>query len=133
MKNFQNISKNKVLYGLIVSSSIFKNNTKTNFITQSTSEFQLGIITKNKYELVKAHKHTPKKRQIIYTTEVLFIEKGSLKITFFDNENIKISSHICNKNNLIIIFKGGHKIEFLKKTNIFEIKQGPFQEDKFFI
>ena len=43
--------------------------------------------------------------------------------------NIK-KDKILNKGDIIILFQGGHGFEILEKTQIIEIKQGPYVESK---
>ena len=37
---------------------------------------------------------------------------------------------ILTKGDIIILFQGGHGFQILEKTNIIEIKQGPYVEGK---
>jgi len=62
---------------------------------------------------------------------VLLVEKGKVKIKFFDNNNSDIKKDkILNKGDIIILFQGGHGFKILEKTQIIEIKQGPYVEGK---
>ena len=72
-----------------------------------------------------------KPRIINYCTEVLLIEKGKVKIKFFDNNQSDLKKDkILTKGDIIILFQGGHGFKILEKTNIIEIKQGPYVEGK---
>ena len=72
-----------------------------------------------------------KPRIINYCTEVLLIEKGKVKIKFFDNNSSDIKKDkILNEGDIIILFQGGHGFKILEKTQIIEIKQGPYVEGK---
>ena len=37
---------------------------------------------------------------------------------------------MLTKGDIIILFQGGHGFKILEKTNIIEIKQGPYQREK---
>ena len=60
------------------------------------------------------------------TYEIIFILKGNCKFTFFDKNDIKISTHIVKKNYAIITKRGGHSYKFYKGCKFVEIKQGPY-------
>ena len=92
---------------------------------------QLGFISHKKNHYIKSHIHLKKPRIINYCTEVLLIEKGKVKIKFFDNNLSDIKKDkVLTKGDIIILFQGGHGFKILEKTNIIEIKQGPYVEGK---
>ena len=76
---------------------------------------------------IKSHIHYKKPRTISYCTEVLLIEKGKVKVKFYDfnSKDIK-KDKILDSGDIIVLFKGGHGFTILKKTQIIEIKQGPY-------
>ena len=84
-----------------------------------------------KNHIIKPHIHLKKSRIVNYCTEVLLIEKGKVKIKFFDNKSSDIKKDkILNKGDIIILFQGGHGFKVIEKTQIIEIKQGPYVEGK---
>ena len=119
------------LYALIIKKKrrFIKNG--VDFLTKDKDLLQLGFINHKKNHHIKSHIHLKKPRVINYCTEVLLIEKGKVKIKFFENKNSDIKKDkILNKGDIIILFQGGHGFKFLKKTQIIEIKQGPYVEGK---
>ena len=75
--------------------------------------------------------HLKKPRIINYCTEVLLIEKGKVKIIFYDSNKKNIyKDKILKKGDIIILFQGGHGFKIMGKTQIIEIKQGPYIEDQ---
>ena len=72
-------------------------------------------------------------RKIRGTTEVLLILKGILKINFYNNKKKFIFSKIAEKNDIVILLRGGHGFEVKKDCKMIEVKQGPYSksEDKF--
>jgi hypothetical protein len=125
------INHKKKLYALIVKKKRKFTKKGVDFITKDKDLLQLGFINHKKNHYIKSHIHLKKPRIINYCTEVLLIEKGKVKIKFFDNKNFDIKNDkILNKGDIIILFQGGHGFKILKKTQIIEIKQGPYVEGK---
>ena len=119
------------LYALIIRKKrrFIKNG--VDFLTKDKDLLQLGFINHKKNHHIKSHIHLKKPRIINYCTEVLLIEKGKVKIKFFDNNSSDIKKDkILNKGDIIILFQGGHGFKILDKTQIIEIKQGPYVEGK---
>ena len=125
------IRNKKVLYALIIKKKRRFIKKGVDFITKEHNLLQLGFLNHKKNHLIKSHIHLKKPRIINYCTEVLLIEKGKVKIKFFDNNNFDIKKDkILNKGDIIILFQGGHGFKILEKTQIIEIKQGPYAEGK---
>jgi hypothetical protein len=125
------IRNKKILYALIIKKKrrFIKNG--VDFLTKDQDLLQLGFINHKKNHHIKSHIHLKKPRIINYCTEVLLIEKGKVKIKFFNNNNSDIKKDkILNKGDIIILFQGGHGFKILEKTQIIEIKQGPYVEGK---
>jgi len=125
------IRNKKVLYALIIKKKRRFTKKGVDFITKEHNLLQLGFLNHKKNHLIKSHIHLKKPRIINYCTEVLLIEKGKVKIKFFDNNNSDSKKDkILNKGDIIILFQGGHGFKILEKTQIIEIKQGPYVEGK---
>ena len=125
------IKNKKILYALIIKKKRRFIKSGVDFLTKDQDLLQLGFINHKKNHHIKSHIHLKKPRIINYCTEVLLIEKGKVKIKFFDNNNSDIKKDkILNKGDIIILFQGGHGFKILEKTQIIEIKQGPYVEGK---
>ena len=125
------IRNKQTVYALIIKKKrrFIKNG--VDFLTKDRDLLQLGFINHKKNHHIKSHIHLKKPRIINYCTEVLLIEKGKVKIKFFDNNNSDIKKDkILNKGDIIILFQGGHGFKVLEKTQIIEVKQGPYVEGK---
>ena len=125
------IKNKKTLYALIIKKKRKFTNKGVDFITEEKDLLQLGFLSHKKNHIIKSHIHLKKRRIVNYCTEVLLIEKGKVKIKFFDNKNSDIKKDkILNKGDIIILFEGGHGFTVLEKSEIIEIKQGPYVEGK---
>ena len=125
------IRNKKTLYALIIKNKRRFIKKGVDFLTKDKDLLQLGFLKYNKNHYIKSHIHVKKPRVINYCTEVLLIEKGKVKIKFFDLKKTDIKKDtILNSGDIIILFKGGHGFTILKKTKIIEVKQGPYVNNK---
>ena len=125
------IKHRKKLYALLIKKKRRFIKKGVDFVTKESDLMQLGFLNHKKKHKIKSHIHLKKPRIINYCTEVLLIEKGKVKITFYDSKNRNIKKdQILNKGDIIILFQGGHGFEILEKTQIIEVKQGPYVENK---
>ena len=130
-KSIIEIKYKKKLYALIIKRERKFIKKGVDFVTRPKDLIQLGFLNHNKSYHINSHIHLKKPRIINYCTEVLLIEKGKVKIKFFDNNHSDIKKDkILTKGDIIILFQGGHGFKILEKTNIIEIKQGPYVEGK---
>lgn len=101
------------------------------FKTENKDLLQVGFLKHNYNHKIIPHIHLKKTRKLDYCSEVLLIKKGKVKIYFFNDKGKDINqTKILNKNDVIILFKGGHGFKVIKKCEIIEIKQGPYLLDK---
>jgi len=97
------------------------------FYVEDENALQVGKQLRFKGEKIRPHKHIPVKVERKETLqEVLYIEKGKVKITFYTDKWEEIDSRILNKGDMILLIKGGHGFEMLEETEMIEVKQGPY-------
>ncbi len=99
---------------------------RTTFITSEECGQQVGYIVYPAGGIIPRHFHNPVKRELIGTTEVLFILKGKCHVDFYDDEKTLIASRELKEGDLIIIVAGGHGFRMEEDTVILEVKQGPY-------
>jgi hypothetical protein len=120
------IFKNE-LFALIVRKKNQFKKYGVNFFTNNKDLLQVGLIKHKKNHQIKSHKHIKKIRKINYCTEVLIIKKGKLKIRFYNNNGINIKKDkTLRKEDIIVLFKGGHGFLTKEKLEMIEVKQGPY-------
>lgn len=100
------------------------------FHTQPEWPLQLATICHPKGYKVEAHVHRPPRRVIEGTAEVLFIRSGSARIEFYGGETDDLSIRIVRGGDIVLLLSGGHSLEMLEDTDILEVKQGPYLDDK---
>tara|TARA_B100001059_G_C17555643_1_gene437481 strand:- start:226 stop:621 length:396 start_codon:yes stop_codon:yes gene_type:complete len=101
-----------------------------NFFTPNSYSQQLGAMKHKKGHIIKRHTHKYNERLVVQTQEVLIIKKGVLKVDFYDVKLNYFDSKILNEGDLILLASGGHGFEVIEDLEMFEIKQGPYDEDK---
>lgn len=100
------------------------------FFTDDSLSQQLGFLKHPKGKIIQPHIHNPVKREVIYTQETLFIKKGKLKATFYNENKEFLESKILEAGDVILLIKGGHGFEVLEDVSIIEVKQGPYAGEK---
>ena len=127
----QRIKHKNIIYALIVKAKEQFTKQGVDFRTQNKDLLQIGFLKHNTNHKIKSHIHKKKTRKLDYCTEVLVIRKGKVKVFFYDEKGKDINkSKILEKNDIIVLFKGGHGFKIIKKCEILEIKQGPYLLDK---
>ena len=97
------------------------------FYAGNESTLQVGKQLRLKGEQIKPHRHLPVKlRRDETLKEVLYIEKGKVKINFYNDRWEEIDSRILNQGDMILLIRGGHGFEMLEETVMVEVKEGPY-------
>lgn len=119
-----------VTHNNIVLANIFYNQpieTGVHFYVENENTLQVGKQRRIKGAIINPHKHIPVKVERNETLqEVLYIEKGKVKITFYTDQWEAVDSRVLSKGDMILLIKGGHGFEFLEETEMIEVKQGPY-------
>lgn len=125
----EKIYHKKKLFALIVRSK-FRKKRGINFFTPKETTQQFGYMKHKRGYIVKPHKHNKRLTNIIRTTEVILLLKGSLRADFYDNEKKYLFSKIINAKDIIMLVHGGHGFKVLKNVEMIEVKQGPYSLKK---
>lgn len=94
---------------------------------------QLVLHKRSSGEYTKPHSHAPKRRVTEKLQECLVVIKGKIKIDFYTSEKRKFKSIFLLPGETVVFMSGGHGVHILKDSEIIEIKNGPFIEDKVLI
>ena len=98
-----------------------------NFFGEPGDYLQVGYMDLEKSEKIQPHKHKNRETLITSTLEVLYIISGKMKANFYNDNNKRIISKIIYSGDLIVLLSGAHGFEFIEKTKMIEIKQGPYR------
>ena len=136
MKSIGYIKHNNRIIAIVIPNKL-KLNEKIHFLTKNSEEFQIAVMNRSTKDLVKPHFHPKQKRILNFTSELILILKGKVKINFFASltKKKKINSKILKTGDAVCFLNCGHSLEFIVKTKILEVKQGPYinNKDKVFI
>ncbi len=124
----ENIFHSENLLAIIIRSEFHKNGIE--FFTPDSFSQQLGYMNRPEGYQIPPHVHNPVTREIIWTQEVLFIKSGKVRVDFYDDDKNYIESRILAKGDIILLATGGHGFEMLEKSEMIEVKQGPYCGEK---
>ena len=96
------------------------------FFTDKNSTQQFGYMNHKKKYIIKPHLHKKRVTKISYTTEVILLLKGVLRVDFYNYHKNYLFSKILKKKDIIMLVHGGHGFKILKDIEMLEIKQGPY-------
>ena len=102
------------------------------FFTPNEFSQQLGYMKHPKNHIILPHVHNELPREVKYTKEVLFVKSGKVRVDFYDDSKNYFKSKIIEKGDFLLLAFGGHGFQMLEKSELIEIKQGPYagQNDK---
>ncbi len=125
MKNVENIYESKKLVGIVIRHNIKVSDRA--FFTDPTNPLQVAIHNTKLKKDLSAHKHqVDKPLKISEIHEFLYIQKGSVKVTFISQKGDQIAKKILKINDSILIMNISHKVDFSAKSQVIEVKQGPY-------
>jgi hypothetical protein len=98
------------------------------FLTPGGFSQQLGFMRHPVGKMIQPHVHQPVQRAVTFTQEVLFLRKGKLRVDFYSKDQEYLESQILEAGDVILLASGGHGFEVLEEVEMFEVKQGPYNE-----
>ena len=115
----------KKLYALIIKKE-FRKKKGISFFTKNSSNQQIGYMKHKKNFLIKPHSHLKRLTKIFITSEVIILQKGKLRVDFYNTKKKYLFSIFLNKNEIVMLVHGGHGFKVIKDVEMLEIKQGPY-------
>ena len=96
------------------------------FFTPDTFSQQLGYMNWPAGHQILPHTHNPVQRTIEWTQEALFIRSGKVRLDIYDQQRTYLKSTILLPGDMVLLSHGGHGLVMLEKSEIIEVKQGPY-------
>jgi len=118
----------ELLLGILLRGSFEKKGIE--FFTDDQSSQQLGYMKREKNYDIIPHRHNLVSRDVRHTQEVLFIKSGKVRVDFYDNDEDYLFSKILNPLDTILLCDGGHGFHFIEESEMIEVKQGPYLEER---
>ena len=98
----------------------------TSFITPDEAAFQAGFVVYPAGGEVIPHAHQPVRREIVGTSEMLFVRSGRCHFDLYDAERSLLATRELGPGDAVLSLAGGHGFRMIEDTVLFEVKQGPF-------
>ena len=121
----EKIIHKKKLLALIVRGK-YRNKKGITFFTPNKSTQQFGYMKHRKKHIIKPHLHKKRLTRVYYTTEVILILKGILRVDFYTQYQKYLFSKVLKPKDIIMLISGGHGFKVLQDVEMIEIKQGPY-------
>ncbi len=118
----------RCLLALIVRDSY--NEPGITFFTEPDFSQQLAYMHHPAGKVIEPHLHKPHLRNVSYTQETLILKRGRLRVDFFDDGQVYLSSRTLEAGDVILLIRGGHGFEVLEELEMIEVKQGPYAGDQ---
>jgi hypothetical protein len=96
------------------------------FFTRENDSQQLDYMNRPVDYIIKPHRHNEVAREVLNTQEVLFIKTGKVRVDFYNDNQLYLESRILLPLDVILLSAGGHGFKMLEKSEIIEVKQGPY-------
>ena len=124
----EEITYNKKILAIILRSRYKQKGIK--FFTPNSFSQQLGYMNRPKGYCIQPHVHKKNYRKVQSTNEALFIKSGMVRIDFYNQKQNYLKSKILKRGDIILLIAGGHGFEMLKASEMIEVKQGPYSNNK---
>ena len=97
----EKIINKKKLLALIVRGK-YRNKKGITFFTPNNFTQQFGYMKHEKKHIIKPHLHKKRETKIFYTTEVILILKGKLRVDFYNSNDVEYE--IIKFRNIFILY-----------------------------
>lgn len=98
----------------------------TTFITPDEATFQLGFVVYPAGGEVVPHVHLPVRREVVGTSELLFVRAGRCYVDLYDADRHIVTTRELGSGDAVLSLGGGHGFRMIEDTVLLELKQGPF-------
>lgn len=102
-------------------------------VTAGQEPLQLVTLKHPKGSYLKAHYHAPKPRTTSQLQECLIVKRGKIKIDLYGKDGVCFKKLFLKSGELFLLMGGGIGIHVLEDAEMFEVKNGPFVNDKVLI
>lgn len=121
---FEEIVHRNQRFAFIIYSPIAK--VGAQFLTPPNLMQQVAIMLHPAGKIITPHFHNKLLRTIDYTSEVLIILEGKLRVAIYALTKQKIVTRTLKSGDIIVLERGGHGFEVIEDIKMIEIKQGPY-------
>jgi hypothetical protein len=101
------------------------------FLTTNEQSLQLGVMRRPRGHVIAPHIHKPVLRTVQSTYEALFIARGRVEVTFFNEGHDVVVKRELRQGDCVMLMAGGHGFRVLEDCKMIEVKQGPYSGTDF--
>lgn len=127
-ETIERVFNNDELMAIIIRADYY--NEGIEFFTPDHFSQQLAYMNRPSGYAIKPHIHNKVQREVHFTQEVLFVKTGKVRINFYNDDQRHLKSIIVQTGDIILLASGGHGFEMLERTELIEVKQGPYAGEK---
>jgi mannose-6-phosphate isomerase-like protein (cupin superfamily) len=124
----EHVSIDDVIAAIIVRSGFRPDGIQ--FVTPDEYSQQLGYMSRPAGYKIQPHIHLQVERKASFTQEVLYVRKGRVRVDFYREDESYVDSREISTGDVILLSTGGHGFEMLEESELIEVKQGPYLDDK---
>lgn len=99
-------------------------------LTKPGESLQILALKHPKNKKISPHFHRPIQRTTEHLQECLVVTKGKITIDLYGPDNKHFKKLHLKTGELFVLISGGHAITINEDAEIFEIKNGPFKNDR---
>lgn len=99
-------------------------------VTDGSEPLQFVTLRHDKGKHLLAHTHAPKRRVTTRLQECLIVRKGRVRVDLFGPDGKMFKKITLGEGDSFILQNGGYGIHMLEASELIEVKNGPFIEDK---
>lgn len=120
----EKIFDGEILLGLIVRNNY--TSVGVSFFTGDDATQQVAYMKHPAGKEILPHVHNSLKREVFYTSEVLIMKSGILRVDFYTSTKVYLESRTLYAGDVILLAGGGHGFSVIEEIEMIEVKQGPY-------
>ena len=128
MNQTEEIKANDQIIAIIIYDEFSKDGIE--FFTPGEFSQQVAYMKRGKGYKIQEHMHKLQIREVKYTQETLFIKNGRVRVDFYTDDEVYLTSRELKTGDVVLLASGGHGFEFLEEAEMIEVKQGPYCEEE---
>ena len=99
-------------------------------LTDEKQPLQILTLKHKKEKEVWPHFHKPTRRKTEALQECVIVIEGKIKITLYGYDKKKFKEFYLKSGELFMLVDGGHSLKVIENAKIYEIKNGPYIDDR---
>ncbi len=99
-------------------------------LTNETQPLQILSLKHPKGKQVLPHTHRPVRRITNRLQECIVVINGKIQVDLYGSDKKHFKKIYLKTGELFMLVSGGHALTVLEDTKIFEIKNGPYKNDR---